>query len=1154
MFDWIITPFTIYSNSILIYGTYNYWMVGLSIFIAILASFMGLQVAFQTKDSASPKRKQTMLLVGSIALGGGIWTMHFIGMLAFDLCTTVDYGWGLTLLSLIPGIAASWVALNHINSHERGRISLLMGGILMGSGIGTMHYTGMAAMEMAPLLRYDLRMFALSIVVAVSLAILALWIRFGLISLWKTGYSEWQANLAASTVMGCAISGMHYTGMAAARFVKPPGFELSQQTAETSQQLALGVSAATIVIIFLVLGINLIYRYKDISLRALESERQLKATLDTAVDGIITIDRHGTVINVNQATERLLGWSETELIGSNVNILVPRPLRAKYEDFLANYILTGKARMTGNGQEVQALHKNGDEVDIRLGVGHVKIAKNDFFVAFIADIRQRLKMESALHENEEKLRSLISNIPGIAFRCMNDKDWSMIFISDAVETISGYPAADFTLPNPKRSFAELYHPDDREKIYNTLLDKGSYSLEYRIIRRDGEIRWLMEYGTYIQEEKTEEVWLDGFIMDITERYKMVQQLRLAKDKAEQAASSRATFLANMSHEIRTPMNAIIGFSDILLDSELESEQLRHLKTINHSAKSLLHLLNDVLDSAKLDKGKLELEVRDFSLLQEVDAVISTLWLQAKSKGLALSTEVSPKLEERYSGSPERIRQVLTNLVSNSIKFTQHGSVKVSVKPTNTGCIEFLIEDTGIGMSTEQLKSVFDPFTQADASMSRRFGGTGLGTTISKQLVELMGGKISAKSELAKGSQFQFFIPLGPANNDTVEQLKTVQLPPMTILIVDDIQQNIDLLTVLLSRDGHTLLTARDGQQALIRMATESNIDLVLMDVQMPVMDGLTAASERRKVEQNKGLGHTPIIALTASVLEDDRMAAQAAGMDGFANKPIDFQFLCHEIARVLNICLLNIAERNPETEVKDITLIDEKKGIALWGSGDEYYRQLSYFVKQRQADFIALKNNFDNNEWQQFKNTVHKLKGICGNLSLTKLLHNLEALESELNQQRQTQSHSQNNKTKHCYEKIEKIQNTFNQVKNKVSDIRKTNFPLSESTIISLNTSLEAEGLNHGSLESADINTLNTLKDILQKLKQEAIHNEISDAFLTQLLNINNTPFSIDIDQIYEVLNDFEFSQAELLIDALLLKIAEYTDNSPTEDINDHAR
>ncbi|MDO6428055.1 MHYT domain-containing protein [Thalassotalea sp. 1_MG-2023] len=1104
MLDWVIEQFTISADSILIYGNYNPWLVALSIFIAIFASFMGLQVAAQAKGKVSALRRHSMLGIGSVALGGGIWSMHFIGMLAFDLCTTVEYDGLITFLSMLPGIFASWVALNYINSHRKGFLSLLIGGVLVGAGIGTMHYSGMAAMEMAPLLRYEPWMFALSIVVAVTLAMLSLWIYFGLTLLRNKGFTWWHPHLWASIVMGCAITGMHYTGMAAARFVRPPGLELSKQTSEISIYLALGISITTIVIICLVLGLNMIYRYKDISRKAAESEHRMRAMMDTAVDGIISIDSTGTILSINQATEQLLGWTSTELIGQNVKVIVPSPYHEQHDNYIQRYLATGEANIIGKGREVEAVHKDGSGVAIRLGIGHVKLSTNDFFVAFISDIRPRIRMERALRENEEKYRSLITNISGIAYRCKNVPGRPMIFISDAVEDITGYPPEDFLLPSPKRRLSELVHPDDIDNVTAEIALGGAFNIEYRIVTRSGDIRWMIGQGRHVQGEEKNETWIDGFIMDITERRVMEEELRTAKESAEQAASARASFMANMSHEIRTPMNAIIGFSDILLESGLAAEPQRHLKTINNSAKSLLHLLNDILDSAKLDKGKLDLEIRDFSLIQEVDEVVSTLWLQARSKGLELTVDVSPKLKKTYAGSPERVRQVLTNLVSNAVKFTQQGYVKITVSPAQENNIEFVIEDSGIGMSKSQLSAVFDPFTQADASMSRRFGGTGLGTTISKQLVELMGGKISATSEENKGSTFRFTLPLQARKNLVVEQKQErIKLPPMTILVVDDIQQNIDLLSVLLEREGHTVLTARDGQQALIRMAAETNLDLVIMDVQMPIMDGLTAARERRKVEQEEGLDHIPIIAFTASVLDDDRVAAKNAGMDGFANKPVDIFALFNEAARVLGVETYQPDITEPEEALGK--LIDEKKGVALWGSKEGYYQELVKFTQQYPEDFTLLTPLCEAQSWQELKALAHKLKGVCGNLSLISLMRHLEKLEAII--------------TSHPAQSapvIDAIQAMFDAVKAEV----------------------EQEGNAVASTEG-NLGNAEELIDTLQTLKAAAQQNEIDEQALLKITDIQEEQcFQSELNAINQSINDFEFTQAVALIEDVLNRMA----------------
>jgi len=1101
MIDWITTQFTIPNDSALIFGNYNPWLVALSVFIAMFASFMGLQVASQAALTTSEKRRHTMLLVGSLALGGGIWSMHFIGMLAFDLCTTVEYGWELTLASLIPGIGASWIALNYINNHRQGLLPLFLGGVLVGAGIGTMHYTGMAAMEMAPLLRYNPWMFALSIVVAISLAMLSLSIRYGISTLWEKDHQDLRATSMASIVMGCAIAGMHYTGMAAARFVRPEGLELSEQTSQISIYLALGVASVTFTIICLVLGLNLIYRYKDSSQKALENERRLRAMMNTAVDGIVTIDSQGRIISVNQATEALLGWSANELKGNNVNMLMPEPFRSEHDGYLRRYLSTGEARIIGQGREVEAVHRDGTRIAIRLAIGHVNMENADFFVAFITDIRQRLDMEQALRENEEKFRSLITNIPGIAYRCGDVSHQPMLFISDAVEAITGYPADDFTGSRPKRNFANIVHPDDQQLFVNSSAYDGVLHIEYRIVHRNGQIRWMMEQGILVRDKQSHEVWLDGFMMDITERREMELALRDAKEKAEQAAAARAAFMANMSHEIRTPMNAIIGFSDILLDSPMDPEQHRQLNTINQSAKSLLHLLNDVLDSAKLEKGKLELEVRDFSLIQEVDAVVSTFWLQARNKGLTLAAELSPKLAARYTGSPERLRQVLTNLLSNAVKFTQSGHVSLCVQPLDNTQVKFVIEDSGIGMSEEQLANVFDPFTQADASMSRRFGGTGLGTTISKQLVELMGGRISAESRQGEGSRFHFVLPMAPSQTESTDNPQpSFRLPPMTILVVDDIPQNVELLSVLLTRQGHQVLTARDGQQALVRMHTDQP-DLVLMDIQMPVMDGLNASRERRRIEQEKGLATIPIIALTASVLEDDRNAARAAGMDGFANKPVDLVQLNQEIASVLGI-----EGEAPTTDIVESEggkLIDETRGIALWGSRHEYYKQLAYFIDGHAEDFALMTDYCQQQDWEILRAHAHRLKGICGNLSLIRIMRRLEKLESLLD------SHPDQSATV-----ITQLQAMFAQVETDIRAIEKMEGDID--------------------VENQETSNKEALTELLQQLKTSTLQNEIEETLMTQLLSYAEETKDPTLLAIYQAINEFEFGEAGRLIDSFM--------------------
>jgi len=982
--------------SLLTFGIYEPRIVLLSVLIAIFSSWMGLQIAGQA--AASRSHRALVLASGSLALGAGVWAMHFIGMLAFNLCTPITYDPMVTILSALPSIGASAVALSLISRQRLGPAGLLVGGVVVGAGIGAMHYSGMAGMQMSLELRYDPAMFALSIVVAVVLATLALGVRFGLRRF--RSMSESRRLLLAAIVMGCAIAGMHYTGMAAARFVGQvePGAGIGHTN---SSFLALAISLMTVVFTGLVLAANGLLRYRQMFLDLQRSEAWMRALLTTTVDGVITIARDGTISEFNASAERIFGWQREEIVGRSASLLIADDDTGSH-DGLLGLITEGYTAAMSGSSEIMGKRKDGSLVPIRRAIGHARLGNQDLFVCFITDISERRAIMQALHASEQQFRSLIGNIPGVSFRSTLEGDWPMVYISDAVERVTGYPAADFVGDPPRRIFGSLIHATDRveinEKIEAALREDRTYLIEYRLLHRDGGVRWMWENGSGVRNDDGELTWLDGVILDITERRLMEEALREAKDKAEQAAAARATFVANMSHEIRTPMNSILGFTDVLLDGELNKEQRRHLDTIRNAGRSLLRLLNEILDTAKLEKGAVELEQNDYNLLSLIDELSSTLAANARAKGLHLDIHYDPALPTGLRGDELRVRQVLTNLLDNAIKFTQQGTVTLRVGAEGDQlCIS--VSDTGIGIAQDRLQAIFDPFTQADASMTRRFGGTGLGTTISKQLVELMGGRIWAESELGKGTTFHVRLPLVLAR--FAQQAPRVRsaavLPPLRVLAADDVPQNLELLQLLLARRGHSLTAVSDGA-AVLELARQGDYDLVLMDFQMPVLDGLSATRALREHEAAANKRRTPVIAMTASVLAEHRRASVEVGMDGFATKPVDWFSLSHEIARVLGL-----DQQTPDPDLAAIPapareVLNRRAGLHRWADkADVYAEALEHFGRQYGDLATTLQLHAAGSARQELRMLAHRVRGVAANVGLEQLSDALSRLEHATN-------------------------------------------------------------------------------------------------------------------------------------------------------------
>jgi len=978
--------------SMLSYGIYDPKLVVLSLLVAIFASWMGLQIAGQARQQT--RQRTLFLFTGSLALGAGVWAMHFIGMLAFNLCTQVDYDPMITILSNLPSIGASFVALSLIARERIGTGSLLVGGVLLGAGIGAMHYSGMAGMRTSLDLRYDPLMFGLSIVVAVVLATLALWVRFGLARL--RSLSEDKRLMLAAVVMGCAVTGMHYTAMAAARFVGT----VDPDAAYTSNTtfLALAISLVTVLFTVVVLGANGLLRYRQLYLELSRSEAWMRALLTTTVDGVITIDREGTVLEFNASAEKIFGWRRGDIVGGNVRLLMTEAERNN-EGGLLGYLRDCNAHAAPNNEEVDAVRRDGSLVPIRVAVGHARLGEQELFVCFVTDITERREMVAALRASEQQFRSLIGTIPGISYRSRIEGAHPMVFISDAVERVAGYPARDFIGDPPgaaaRRSFGALIHAADRvrvsEAIQTALAEDRPYLVEYRLLHADGSTRWLWENGTGVRDDEGKLAWLDGVILDISERRTMEDALREAKDAAEQAAAARASFVANMSHEIRTPMNSILGFTDVLLDGELAPEQRRHLDTVRSNGRSLLRLLNEILDTAKLEKGAVELEINDFNLLSLIDELSSTLAANARAKGLQVDIHYDPALPTNLRGDELRIRQVLTNLLDNAIKFTASGSVTLRAEQQE-GQLHFSVKDTGIGIAQDRLQAIFDPFTQADASMTRRFGGTGLGTTISKQLVELMGGKIWAESTIGEGTTFHVVLPLVVARFAPQQaRVRTAAvLPPLRVLAADDVPQNLELLQLLLARRGHTMTAVSDGG-AVVEMTARQEFDLVLMDFQMPVLDGLTATRRIREHEAATGRQRVPVIAMTASVLPEHRRASAEVGMDGFATKPVDWVALSHEIARVLGMA--NQAGIEP-APVLERHVLNRTAGLNRWGGKDDAYRDaLEHFHSQHAMLPQFLRGFLDSTDYPSLRMLAHKARGVAANVGLELLADALAELE-----------------------------------------------------------------------------------------------------------------------------------------------------------------
>src|SRR6266576_6883642 len=476
-------------------------------------------------------------------------------------------------------------------------------------------------------------------------------------------------------------------------------------------------------------------------------------------------------------------------------------------------------------------------------------------------IAERKQAEAALRESELRFRQLAENSSEV-FWVFSPTGQELFYVSPAYEQIWGW-ACQSIYEDPKQWFNNILE-EDRPPVAKALseLSQGTnYDLEYRIRHHNGSIRWIRDRRFAIRGEDKQVVRTCGVAEDITQRKNLEVEMAKARDAALEGARMKSEFLANMSHEIRTPMNGVIGMTGLLLDTELDLKQRDYAETICSSAHSLLSILNDILDFSKIEAGKLEFENLEFDLDEVIDGALSVLVPEATAKGLELRSEIDPKVCTGLCGDPGRLRQVLTNLLNNAVKFTEQGEVVLRVLPpeetpsvvslidgisgSSQASLRFEVRDTGIGLSEDARGRIFEAFNQADQSTTRRYGGTGLGLTISRQLVKMMHGEIGVESERGKGSIFWFTAGFEKRAGGKAAPAKQKSLPARRVLLADDNASDCQILLAQLTALGMRCTSAASTEEALQvlceAIAEEDPYTLAIIDMQMPGMNGTELA-------------------------------------------------------------------------------------------------------------------------------------------------------------------------------------------------------------------------------------------------------------------------------------------------------------------------
>jgi PAS domain S-box-containing protein len=736
----------------------------------------------------------------------------------------------------------------------------------------------------------------------------------------------------------------------------------------------------------------------DNTARKLAEEALLKAgalqraIFNSANFSSIATDAKGVIQIFNVGAERMLGYTAAEVMNKITPADISDPqeviVRAKALSVeLGTTITPGfdalvfkASRGIEDIYELTYIRKDGSRFPAVVSVTALRDAQDaiigylligtDNTARKLVEAEQK-KLDQRLRDQQFYTRSLIeSNIDAIM---TTDPSGIITDINKQMEALTGSTRDELIGAPFKSHFTDPERAEAAIKL--VLREKKVTDYELTACARDGK-QTVVSYNatTFYDRDRT----LQGVFAaarDITERKRVEVELQQARDAAESASQTKSDFLASMSHEIRTPMNAITGIADLLAKTPLTAEQDKYVQIFRRASDNLLHLINDILDLSKVEASQLELEQTGFSLNDLLEKVTEMVAIRAQQKGLALVCEIAPGVPPDVVGDPTRLRQVLLNLLGNAIKFTESGEVALRVAldadPSLPGAVGFTISDTGIGIPAEKLGAVFERFTQADSSTTRSYGGSGLGLTISKRLVELMGGRIWVKSRVGEGSVFSFAVPLEIWAGATRQAAVPVgmgpepPLPALHILLVEDSPDNRAITLAYLQDTPYRVDIAENGTRACEEFIA-GHYDLVLMDRQMPVMDGLTATRAIREWEATNHRPPTPIIALTAAALKGDREKCVAAGCTAYLTKPIKQEVLLQAIKEH---SVVAAPSANEESRREDTILVR---------ANPKFVDRIPVFLRNCRQNVVAMLGALDQGDFKTVEFLGHGMRGAGG--------------------------------------------------------------------------------------------------------------------------------------------------------------------------------